>query len=259
MVAEAVERVAGVRTHLGKLKAWCRGGGPPPADFRALEEERARRFPASARDPVWRAALPAENNGLLVLGAPLGTAEYVAAQGRLRCDEERRLLSQLPRLEDLQAAWLLLSFCAGPRFNHWVRVVPPSLCEDYAREHDQAMWDTLRALLAVPPMAAQRSRAARALASLPGAAGGLGLRNADRTRAAAFWASWADALPVLQARTPDAARHVLERLEQGGAAPGTGLGELVAAAEVLNREGFRPPRWLELAEGGAPALAAQRR
>ena len=98
----------------------------------------------------------------------MGTAEHIAAQGRLRCDEERRLLSQLSLLEDLRAAWLLLSFCAGPRFNHWVRVVPPSLREDYAREHDLAMWDLLWALLTVPPMGGQRTRTARALASLPG-------------------------------------------------------------------------------------------
>ena len=36
-VAEAVERIAGVRTHIGKFKAWARGGGAAPEDFQALE------------------------------------------------------------------------------------------------------------------------------------------------------------------------------------------------------------------------------
>ncbi len=35
-VAGCVERGAGVKTHLGKIRAWCRGGGPAPADFADL-------------------------------------------------------------------------------------------------------------------------------------------------------------------------------------------------------------------------------
>ena len=34
-VAGQVERHAGVKTHLGKLRAWCRGGGAPPEDLAA--------------------------------------------------------------------------------------------------------------------------------------------------------------------------------------------------------------------------------
>ena len=35
-VAETVERRAGVQSHRGKLKAWCRGGGGAPQDLQAL-------------------------------------------------------------------------------------------------------------------------------------------------------------------------------------------------------------------------------
>ena len=39
-------------------------------------------------------------------------------------------------------------------------------------------------------------------ARLPLRLGGLGLRSATRTAFAAYWASWADALPMLKARLP---------------------------------------------------------
>ena len=32
-VAQEVETQAGVKSHLGKLRAWCRKSLPPPADF----------------------------------------------------------------------------------------------------------------------------------------------------------------------------------------------------------------------------------
>ena len=110
VVASAVERVAGVRTHLGKLKAWSSGGGEAPDDLHALEAQRAHRHPGAADDPTWRADLPGADNGLLVSGTPIGTPAFAAAQGRTRSSEVARLLAELPRLEDLQAAWLLVSF-----------------------------------------------------------------------------------------------------------------------------------------------------
>lgn len=74
-VAESVAARAGVQTHFGKLPAWCLGGGEPPEDLAALGE------------PVWRANLPADNNGLMVLGVPIGRPDYVVACGAERLTE----------------------------------------------------------------------------------------------------------------------------------------------------------------------------
>ena len=68
------------------------------------------------------------------------------------------------------------------------------------------------------------------LASLPMRMGGLGLRSAVRTSPAAFWASWADALSMIQTRLPvvDAA------MRQMGAREVTGcLAELQESTRVL--------------------------
>ena len=50
------------------------------------------------------------------------------------------------------------------------------------------------------------------MASLPFALGGLCLRKAERVRSTAHWASWADTLPVIRARHPDVADHMLVSL-----------------------------------------------
>ena len=60
-VTECVERKAGVRTHLGKLKAWSTGGGPAPIGLSAIGPD------------VWTADKPDNLNGLVVLcGAVFG-------------------------------------------------------------------------------------------------------------------------------------------------------------------------------------------
>jgi hypothetical protein len=140
-VPQAVEEHAGVRTHLGKLRAWCRTGGEAPPDLVA--------------DPlgpeVWTADRPDEENGIRVLGTPIGTAAYVAAHAQERQREEERLLHELPELPDLQCAWLLLYFSAAARASRLLRVLPMREVATYVALHDTAMWDTLCKLLEVDP------------------------------------------------------------------------------------------------------------
>ena len=54
----------------------------------------------------------------------------------------------------------------------------------------------------------QQQEVAQDVATLPMRLGGLGLRSASRTAPGAFWASWADALPMIQARLPVMANAV---------------------------------------------------
>ena len=39
--------------------------------------------------------------------------------------EHNTLLQQLPHLQDLQASWLMLPYCASPRCNYQLRMLPP--------------------------------------------------------------------------------------------------------------------------------------
>ena len=96
---------------------------------------------------------------------------------------------------------------------------------------------------------------ARGLATLPMRMGGLGLRSATRTAPAAYWASLADALPMIAQRLPTVAEQAIKSIEEGQAPEGRpqGLAEAVAAGELLAREGFlQLPGWNELKDGLRP-------
>ena len=54
---------------------------------------------------------------------------------------------------------------------------------------------------------------ARDVATLPMRLGGLGLRSATRMAPAAFWASWADALPMLSQRLPALTDEIMQSLD----------------------------------------------
>ena len=238
-VSGEVQRRAGVQTHLGKLRAWSRGGGPAPEGLAALGAE------------VWTADLPEDLNGMKVLGAPLGLPAYIQAHGAERMREERRLLHKIPQLADPQCAWLLLVLSASPRANHLLRVLPPSAVARYAAEHDDAIWETYCTLMGAPERAGDAY--ARAVATMPARLGGLGLRSASRTSPAAYAAAWADALPVLRERLPEVAASLVVELERGAAAGADCLVEASAAAERIVLEGCQVfPAWREAAAGRRP-------
>ena len=208
-VSSAVEELAGVAANLGKTRVYNRAGGAAPPGISELGPE------------AWRGDKPLPERGFVALGTPIGTPEYVAACARERLEQEQGLLEELPQLPDLQCAWLLLLF----RAQHLLRTVPPSQSAAYAEAHDHAVWGTLQALLGERGAAWPK---ARRLAFLPAREGGLGLLRATRAAPAAYWA-WADSLPVMLQRRPDAAERCVREL----------LVNDEAAAPCL-REAWRP-------------------
>ena len=67
--------------------------------------------------------------------------------------------------------------------------------------HDDAIGATLRDCLGA--VGEEDASHVRGIISLPAALGGLGLRSAERTAPAAYWAAWADALVPLHDRLPE--------------------------------------------------------
>ena len=238
-VARAVETHCGIAANLGKTRVFSYGGGPPPRGIAELGAE------------VWRGSLPPRDRGLVVLGTPVGSDEFVRAWGDGRVAEEAALLEQLPLLPDLQCAWLLLLFCASPRANHALRAIPPHLAAHYAAAHDAAVWGTLQAC--VGEQAEDADSPARAVALLPASLGGLGLLSAVRASPGAYWAAWADALAVLQPRCPNFVDSCLRSLTTGSGP--RCLREAEAARRLLHAEGWGDiPAWAELAQGASPPL-----
>ena len=193
-------------------------------------------------DPVRTGAwtLPPAEQGLLVLGAPLGSEAFVQRELSRRREMQDRLLGKLPTVSDLQCAWLLLLFCAAPRANYLLRMLPPGATEAFARQHDEAVRNCLATLLSQGPQPLL-PECCRAL-HLPLRYGGLGLRSAVATAPAAYWASWADCLPAIRTRAPAVADRLVGALQASADAAAPILAARHAAA-CLRVQGFEPPAW----------------
>ena len=242
-----------IDVNLGKLKAWSPGLGNCPPNLHHLGEE------------VWRGAKPAHEQGLKVVGTPFGSPEYVAECGREVLVEESKLLKQLPKLASLQVAWLLLYFCAVPRINHLLRTVAPTLVRGIAENHDNAIQNTFRILFNIAEedvwdinLHGVSFQLAMQQATLPLRLAGCGLRNSVRTSPAAYWASWADSIGVIQSRFPLIGNRILgvfaeiSATGQHANAPRS-LWEAEGAGAACVAEGFSwRPTWLALAHGQRP-------
>ena len=78
---------------------------------------------------VWRGdpALPPQEQGVKLLGTPLGHAAYVQDQLARLSTSHDVLLERIQAVPDLQVAWLLLVFCAASRANYYLRVSQNSM------------------------------------------------------------------------------------------------------------------------------------
>ena len=102
---------AHIQLNAGKTRVWNQAGQPPP-NIQALGPD------------VWACSSDtlSQEQGLMVLGAPVGTASYKQQQLQRTREQHNSLLQRLSELEDLQAAWLLPLFCASPRCHYHLRM-----------------------------------------------------------------------------------------------------------------------------------------
>ena len=118
---------AGIQLHESKTRTWNRGGLCP--------DEMQQLVPA-----VWSPC------GIKILGAPVGSNEFVAKLAQERLDEQEKLWNAIPWVPDLQCAWQIL-VCAGPHCHHFLLTMPPNQSAEYARGHGDGMMSTMHALL----------------------------------------------------------------------------------------------------------------
>ena len=224
-----------IQLNTGKTRVW-NGAGQLPPNLTSLGSD------------VWvgNPALPPTEQGLTVLGAPIGHTEFIQTQLQQASHAHTGFLQDIPALQDLQASWLLLLFCASPRCNYLLRMLPPLATTQYAQDHDTAVAHCFTTLLDTGPLPAT----ALAIAHLPLSLGGLGLTSATLQAQAAHWASWADAIPVLQQQVPTTAATLLQQL-QNPTVPA--LQAATASANSLTTHGWEPPDWIAFAEPRPPA------
>ena len=229
----ALREHARIELNRGKTRIW-NAGGEEPANISDLHGQ--------SEEPIWTGdwALPRDRQGFLVLGTPLGTDEYVASTLAARRETQQRLLTRIPDVPDLQAAWLLLHFCAAPRANYLLRNAPPALTAQFAADHDAAVATCLGSLVHCGDhMAATATQASQLALGF----GGLGLRSAAADAQAAYWASWLDTLPAIQARSPQIAAHLRRALAAPHASGSAAVAAAAQAATHLAAQGCHVPAW----------------
>ena len=234
-----------ISVHQGKTQIWKRGGCEPTG---------ASSLTAAARKEksgvvVWRGdpKLPLNEQSLTVLGTPVGQPGVIVARLAEKGVEHDRLMEMILHVQDVQAAWLLLLFCAGARANFLFRTVRPELTREFASHHDEQLVQCVQRALQIGPVPLNAKIAASMLLTL----GGMGLGSGSRIRDAAKWGSWADCLEMIQNRHPDVARIVV----QGLASRASECLETVEnAVERLRRVGVDIPSWQVLSAGFRPPL-----
>ena len=134
-----------IQLHKGKTQLWNRGGIAPQG-WETLTAA-ARELDPSA--VVWKGdpSLPPSEQGVKILGIPLGHPENVQNQLQRVSASHRQLLERIPSVQDLQAAWLLLLYCAGTRANFLLRAIPPAQTEEYAVNHTASLKECLTRIL----------------------------------------------------------------------------------------------------------------
>ena len=143
------------------------------------------------------------------------------------------------------------SCCAGSQqfqTSNQHSVLPPDSVAPFAAAHDEGLWQCFCRLLDISP---DQHHVTRTMTTLPVALGGLGLRSARRTSRAAYWASWADCLQMIQERQPELAAQVELSLEEGVDTPALHAAAS-CAIELIGVMGFAPPSWSNLALGARP-------
>ena len=244
-LAEGLWQHARIELNASKTRIWNAAGEEPPniADLQA-----------AAAAPIWVGSwsTPPEQQGLIVLGSPLGADAYIQTSLQNTLAQQTALLDRIPGVQDLQTAWLLLLFCANARSTYQLRILPPHLTEGYAQSHDEAIARCLALLTTGSPDPIPDTSIATA--QLPGRLGGLGLRSAARQRFAAHWASWCDSLPAIHQRAPLVATRLTQLLTQ--AVPIPTIQAATQAVTALRATGYNVPPWDSVLAGGpAPAHA----
>ena len=183
----------------------------------------------------------------MVLGTPVGSDAYKLQQLQHTRDQHHFLLQRLPDLEGLQAAWLLLLFCANPHCHYNLRMPPPT-------SQQPSPQNTMRHLQPASPTFWTQHQCQPLHSQSPASLstkGGLGLALATILAPSAYWASWADAILVLLQQSPEAFAQLLQQL-QADHIRSHALEATQRAATAIQTYGSHLLDWQHIADGVAP-------
>ena len=133
-------------------------------------------------DPLGRGVPRVRGDGITLLGAPLGSDDFVATALQEKVNKVQRITSLLPDLLDPHIEFCLLRSCLSlPKLMFTLRTVDTSLHQQLLTQFDQLTREALTRILGAPLNSLQWDQA-----KLPVSLGGMGLRAADDHGAAAY-------------------------------------------------------------------------
>ena len=120
VVVNEIENGTGIRPNLGKTECWAANVSEAPTGIPELDAP----YPSP---PVWKGNLPLAERGLMILGSPIGTEDFVKKVLAEKLAEESEFLERIVEISDVQLSWLLMYFCGSPRASYLLRTIPNRL------------------------------------------------------------------------------------------------------------------------------------
>ena len=146
-------------------------------------------------DPLSRGVLTVQEEGVILLGAPMGSKEYVAREVEKKVEKVSKITGLLPQLQDPHTEFVLLRSClALPKISFTLRTTDTSSLQEHLQDFDRVTREGITRILGAPlgERAWQQAR-------LPVAMGGMGLRGAEDHAPAAYAASVLASKPLSRA------------------------------------------------------------
>ena len=106
----------------------------------------------------WDLPVPIKSDGVTILGTPIGHLSFVENSCRVQVNQVKLFLSQLPKINDLQKASIVLRYCGVPKISHLLRSVPPRVIDEAAKDFDHALLDILENIVGCKFSAQERTQ-----------------------------------------------------------------------------------------------------
>ena len=160
-----------------KLSVWC----PRPAGE------------AGNPDPLGRGIPQVLEEGIVVLGAPIGSRAFVQQRLRRRVDKVRDITALLPDIKDPHTEFVILRSCLSlPKIMFSLRTVDTSTLLDELKDFDSINREAVSRIMG-PPLSDQQWEQAK----LPVHMGGLGIRGAEDHGPVAYAVSYLSSRPLV--------------------------------------------------------------
>ena len=221
--------LVGDKSSLQQALAIIRSDGPPRGLFLRADKSLVfcPRHPQGDQFPLEPEIKRVSEGGVRVLGSPVGNAAFSKAFVEAKVDELEFLLGKLELLQDPHTQFALLRSCYSlPKLSYLTRTAPPaSIMQSYQR-FDQAVRQSLEALLGSSLTNTQWTQA-----TLPVSQGGMGLRSAADHAPGAYLVSVLSSAKIIHEVT--GVEVVEGGMEDGGPVRLPG-GHIAAALPLLN-------------------------